>query len=73
MRVFKFFAKLSGNHILMTNFYEFRKYQTFGLVELHNLSKGQLAYKIFRCVFFFGLTQNVILHMPYLRRSVGMI
>ena len=46
-RSFKFFAKLNGNHILITNFSKlFRKYQTFGLVELHNLSKGQLADRI---------------------------
>ena len=38
---FKFFAKLNGNHILMANFSKFRKYQTFDLIELHNVSKGQ--------------------------------
>ena len=47
-RSFKFFAKLNGNHILMANFSKFRKYQTFGLIELHNLSKGQLADRIFK-------------------------
>ena len=45
---FKFFAKLNGNHILMTNFAKFRKYQTFCLIELHNVSKGQLANRIFK-------------------------
>ena len=44
----KFFVKLNGNHILMANFSKFRKYQTFGLIELHNLSKGQLADRIFK-------------------------
>ena len=47
-RPFKFFAKLNGNHILMANFSKFRKYQTFGLIELHNVSKGQLADRIFK-------------------------
>ena len=32
----------------MANFSKFRKYQTFGLIELHNLSKGQLADRIFK-------------------------
>ena len=39
-RPFKFFVKLNGNHILMANFSKLRKYQTFVLIELHNLSKG---------------------------------
>ena len=39
-RSFKFFVKLNGNHILMANFSKLRKYQTFVLIELHNLSKG---------------------------------
>ena len=43
-----FFAKLKGNHILMVNFSKFRFCQTFGLIELHNLSKGQLADRIFK-------------------------
>ena len=47
-RPFKFFAKLNGNHILMANFSKLRKYQTFGLIELHNLSKSQLADRIFK-------------------------
>ena len=47
-RSFKFFAELNGNHILMPNFSKFRKYQTFGLIELHNLSKVQLADEIFK-------------------------
>ena len=38
-RTFKFFAKLNGNHILMANFSKFRKYQTFGVIELHNGAK----------------------------------
>ena len=44
----KCFAKLSGNHILMVNFSKLCKYQTFGLIELYNLSKGQLADRIFK-------------------------
>ena len=47
-RSFKFFAKFNGNHILMTNFSKLRKYQIFGLIELHNVSKGQLADRIFK-------------------------
>ena len=39
---------MNGNHILMDNFSKFRKYQTFGLIELHNLSKGQLADRVFK-------------------------
>ena len=48
MTVFKFFVKLNGNHILMANFSKFPKYQTFGFIELHNLSKGQLIDRIFK-------------------------
>ena len=47
-RSFMFFVKLNGNHILMANFSKLRKYQTFVLIELHNLSKGQLADRIFK-------------------------
>ena len=47
-RYFKFFAKLNGNHILMANFSKFCKYHTFGLIALHNVSKGQLADRIFK-------------------------
>ena len=36
------------NHILMANSSKHCKYQTFGLIELHNLSKSQLADKIFK-------------------------
>ena len=32
----------------MANFSKLRKYQTYGLIKLHNLSKGQLAYRIFK-------------------------
>ena len=39
-RSFKFFVKLNGNQILMANSSKFCKYQTFGLIELHNRSKG---------------------------------
>ena len=43
-----FFAKLNGNQILMANSSSLRKYKTFGLIELHNLSKGWLADRIFK-------------------------
>ena len=46
--MFKFFAKLKGNHILMANFPKFRKCHRFGLIELHNVSKDQLADRIFK-------------------------
>ena len=51
-RSFNFFAKLNGNQILMATFSKFHKYQTFGLTELHNVSKGQLADRIFIQVMF---------------------
>ena len=47
-RSFKFFAKLNRNHILIANFSKPRKYQTFGLIKLHNLSKSQSADRIFK-------------------------
>ena len=47
-RSFKFFAKLNGNHILMANFPKLLRKQTFGLIELYNSSKGQLADRIFK-------------------------
>ena len=47
-RSFKLFSKLKGNHILMANFPKFLKYQTFCLIELHNVSKGQLVERIFK-------------------------
>ena len=45
---FKLFAKLNGNHIVMANFSKFYNYQTFGLIVLHNLSKGQLGDRILK-------------------------
>ena len=61
-RPFKFFAKLNGNHILITNFSKFRQYQTFGLIELHNLSKGQLTDRIFKlwksCVYHYQVVEH---------------
>ena len=35
----EFFVKLNGNHLLMANIFKLHKYQTFGLLELHNMSK----------------------------------
>ena len=34
---FKSFAKLNGNHILMTNSFKLHEYQTFDLMKLHKL------------------------------------
>ena len=57
-----FFPKLNGNHILMANFSKFRKYQTFGLIELHNVSKGQLADRKFKlwksCVYDYRVAEH---------------
>ena len=61
-RSIKFFSKLNGNHILMANFSKLRKYQTFVLIELHNLSKGQLADRIFKlwksCVYDYRVVEH---------------
>ena len=35
----KIFAKLNGNHFLMANIFKLHKYQTFGLLKRHNMSK----------------------------------
>ena len=40
--------KFNGNYILMATFSKLHKYQTFCLIELHNLSKGQLADRMFK-------------------------
>ena len=45
---FKFFEKLNGNQVLIANFSKLHKYRTFGLIELHILSKGQLADRILK-------------------------
>ena len=39
LRRFKIFAKLNGNHLLMTNIFKLHKYQTFGLLKMYNMSK----------------------------------
>ena len=39
LRLFKTFAKLNGNHLLMTNIFKFHEYQTFGLMKMHNMNK----------------------------------
>ena len=36
---FKIFAKMNGNHFLITNIFKLHKNQTFGLLKIHNLSK----------------------------------
>ena len=57
-----FFAKLNRNHILMANFSKFRKYQTFSLIELHNVGKGQLVDGIFKlwksCVYDYRVVEH---------------
>ena len=38
-RSYKIFAKLNGNHLLMTNIFKLHKCQTFGLLKMLNMSK----------------------------------
>ena len=61
-RFFKFFAKLNGNHILLANFSKFYKYQTFGLIELHDVRKGKLADRICKlwksCVYDYRVVEH---------------
>ena len=38
-RSYKVFAKLNGNHLLMTNIFKLHKCQTFGLLKMLNMSK----------------------------------
>ena len=33
----KVFEKLNGNHLLMANIFKLHKYQTFGLMKMHNM------------------------------------
>ena len=45
VRPCKLFAKLKGNHLLMDNiftnkFFKLHKHQTFGVLEMHNMSKS---------------------------------
>ena len=35
----KIFAKLNGIHLLMANIFKLHKYQTFGLMEIHNVDE----------------------------------
>ena len=54
--------KLNGNHILMANFSKLRKWQTFVLIDLHNLSKCQLAdrtFKLWKAVFTITRSSNI--------------
>ena len=43
----KIFAKLNGNHLLMANIFNLRKYKTFGLMKMHNMCKIWFGNKIF--------------------------
>ena len=43
----KTFAKLNRNHFLMANIFKLHKYQTFGLLKMHNMSKIRFAYHNF--------------------------
>ena len=43
----KIFAKLNRNHLLMANFFKLHEYQTFGLMEMHNMCKIWFANNIF--------------------------
>ena len=46
----------------MKNFPKFRKYQTFGLIELHSVSKVQLSDRIFKlwksCVYDYRMVEH---------------
>ena len=57
-----FLRNWTDNHILMANFSKLRKYQTFLLIELRNLSKGQLADRIFKlwksCVYDYRVVEH---------------
>ena len=35
----KIFTKLNGNYLLMSNIFKLHEYQTFGLINMHNMSK----------------------------------
>ena len=41
--LFKIFAKLKGCNLLMTNIFKLHKYQTFGLIKMHNMNKVWFA------------------------------
>ena len=43
----KIFAKLNGNHLLMTKIFKLHEYQTIGLMKMHNMSKIRFANNIF--------------------------
>ena len=43
-----FLRNWTENTFQMSNFFKLRKNQTFGLIELHNLSRGQLADSIWK-------------------------
>ena len=53
----------------MANFSKFRKYQTFGLIEAHNMSKGQLAEWIFKlwksCVYDYQVVEHTFWHFNF--------
>ena len=40
-------GKLNGNHLLMANIFKLHKYQTFGLMKMHNMCKIWFANNIF--------------------------
>ena len=43
----KVFAKLNGNHLLMANIFKLHKYNTFGLMKMHNICKMRFRNNIF--------------------------
>ena len=67
-RSFKFFVKLNEKHILMDNFSKFCQYQTFGFIELSNLSKDQLSDTIFKlwksCVYDYRVVEHTTFEIP---------
>ena len=57
----------------MANFSKFHKYQTFGLTELHNLNKGQLADRTFKlwksCVYNYRAVEHKTFEIPTFQKN----
>ena len=62
---FKFFSKLNGNHFLMANIFNLHKYQTFGLLKIHNMSKSLICQQKIQFVKKLGLQSSYFLIWPF--------
>ena len=78
----KMFAKLNGNHLLMTNIFKLHEYQTFGLTKMRNMNKIWFANNRFNLLrwnkkyfswFFKGFQLPEIVSDPKLRYIVARI